>query len=257
MALARAMTAAVKAAQACLDERRVPADALYECTDNPTDITSFLFKDLPIWEDENWQFPYYSLNRNGMTCTIYEDRTILIAGEHEDYSDPNFHIYNDVIVVDANKQVRVYSYPNDVFPPTDFHAAIVISGFIWVIGSVGYYYENNSADASIQVCRLEVATMKMEVVETQGDMPPWTNFQNDEKNRCTLSKDGKSIQVICMSIVEDVIWTLDTDTRIWSCVVHTHVIRQREPCVWKHGLLMFSAEQLRFFEACKAKCTDM
>ncbi|KAF7982859.1 hypothetical protein HWV62_25078 [Athelia sp. TMB] len=100
--------------------------------------------------------------RFGKTATRLPDgRIVYIAGEHEDWYDPDFCIYNDVIVVEpscmpeaevdtgacdrtlsyleepvidfeptraicpvnAPDQITIYGYPLDVFLPTDFHTA--------------------------------------------------------------------------------------------------------------------------------------
>jgi hypothetical protein len=44
-----------------------------------------------------------------------------IGGEHEDWYDPDFSIYNDVFVYDGRGKIQIYSYPEKEFPPADFH----------------------------------------------------------------------------------------------------------------------------------------
>ena len=61
-----------------------------------------------------------------------------IAGEHEDFYDPDFCIYNDVFVERARRPPGIYRYPKDVFPPTDFHTATLVGDEIILIGSLGY-----------------------------------------------------------------------------------------------------------------------
>jgi hypothetical protein len=77
--------------------------------------------------------PTWCFDRFGQTTTeLAGRRTIYIAGEHEDYYDPDFYIYNDVVVVSLGGEVAVYGYPRDVFPPTDFHTATLDSRSIWM-----------------------------------------------------------------------------------------------------------------------------
>ncbi|KAI8826288.1 uncharacterized protein EV422DRAFT_161097 [Fimicolochytrium jonesii] len=95
---------------------------------------------------------------------------LFIAGEHEDYYDDDFCIYNDVTVVRPNGEIRIYGYPTDVFPPTDGHSATVVGDKIWIIGSVGYMWTRGK---EAQVCILDLATMRMSRHTTTGDDPGW------------------------------------------------------------------------------------
>ena len=66
--------------------------------------------------------PCWSWERFGRTTTTLPDgRQVFIAGEHEDSYDPDFYIYNDVVVQDARGGLEIYAYPEVAFPPTDFH----------------------------------------------------------------------------------------------------------------------------------------
>ena len=68
--------------------------------------------------------PFWSWQRVGRTSTPLPDgRVIHLAGEHEDGYDPDFCIYNDVVVEYPGGRREFYLYPKDVFPPTDFRAA--------------------------------------------------------------------------------------------------------------------------------------
>ena len=186
--------------QSLLGKRRISADIDY--SHNPTDITDIIFNDLI----DCWEYPYWEINRHGMSCTILEDSTIYIGGEHEDYYDPNFHIYNEVIVITKSNNINIYSYPKNIFPPTDFHCAIPINNFIWILGSIGYprYRKKN-----IQVCRLHIPSMEMELIINNNNSPPWINFDCD--NNCELCEDGTSIKV-------NNTWMLDTINIKWSVI---------------------------------------
>jgi hypothetical protein len=83
--------------------------------------------------------PCWCSARYGQTETKLSDgRIIKIGGEHEDYYDPDFYIYNDVIVYDGDRNVEILGYPEEVFPPTDFHTANLVEGRIIIIGSLSY-----------------------------------------------------------------------------------------------------------------------
>jgi len=84
--------------------------------------------------------PGWCFERFGMTRTRLPDgRVVCVAGEHEDYYDPDFCIYNDVVVIAPDGGVSIFGYPEDVFPPTDFHTATLVGSRIVLIGSLGYY----------------------------------------------------------------------------------------------------------------------
>lgn len=190
-----------------MGDRRVPAKAKY--TENPTDITDAVFKDDHVWESWNeWKMPYWNVYRMGMSCTVVGNKKIFIGGEHEDYYDPNFCIYNDVIVLE-NNTIRVYGYPQSVFPPTDFHRVILIADHIWILGSLGYQKRRKT---SIQVCRLNITTMQMELMcDMVGEAPPWMDFHKSNGNSCTLQSDGCSILVTSGKHA----WLLDTRRCEW------------------------------------------
>ena len=84
-------------------------------------------------------YPIWCYRRFGKSINRLPDgRFIEIAGEHEDFYDLNFCIYNDVIVHNGKGQCEIYTYPSDVFPPTDFHSATLVGDFIYIIGNLGY-----------------------------------------------------------------------------------------------------------------------
>lgn len=71
--------------------------------------------------------PMWSNGRHGQSRTLLADgRTLLIAGEQEDHYDPDFFIYNDVIEIDSKGGIRIFGFPTDAFPPTDFHTATMV-----------------------------------------------------------------------------------------------------------------------------------
>lgn len=116
--------------------------------------------------------PVWCYSRYGQSITELEDgRVVEVGGEHEDFYDPDFCIYNDVVVYDGEGGFTIYGYPKDVFPPTDFQSATPFEGWIYLIGSVGYLGERDLGRA--QVYRLSTDDFHIERVETSGDDPGW------------------------------------------------------------------------------------
>ena len=116
--------------------------------------------------------PVWSYERFGRSTTILPNGTIIeIAGEHEDHYDPDFCIYNDVTVFNPGGEINIFSYPETVFPPTDFHTATLIGDYIYIIGSLGYMEKRVSGYTPVY--KLSILSMEIEKVETAGDMPGW------------------------------------------------------------------------------------
>lgn len=176
---------------------------------NPTDIshicldTKYIYKvndsDESSLDDSDDDFddgfrkrwvPY----RIGTSVTKLNDgRVIMIAGEYEDYYDPQFFIYNDVIVFDKkDNTLKVYGYPKSVFPPTDFHEAILIDNTIWIIGTLGYQ-DQHTSNEPIQVCSLNINTFEITKHNCIGEIPRKTSFGNslNRNSKCELHSSGK------------------------------------------------------------------
>lgn len=162
---------------------------------NPTNVTNqFTTKKRSMIVDH----PFWTEYRIGQSETILPDgRHVFIAGEYEDYYDPDFFIYNDVFVVDPllplENSVVIYGYPYDIFPPTDFHKAILVNNHIWIIGSIGYDVRKKD---HIQICVLDTTTWKMELkhptAENDQAYPPWMDF-SIEKNTCIYNEHANEI----------------------------------------------------------------
>lgn len=154
----------------CADERFGPAD--------------FSADESPIW----------SFDRFGTSTTeLPGGAWVQIAGEHEDFYDPDFCIYNDVIVHDGKGNAQIYIYPRDVFPPTDFHTATLVGDAIVLIGNLGYVDDRRAGYT--QVMRLDLNDFSVEKIETSGDPPGWIS-----EHRARL--DGDRI-VVCDGEVWD------------------------------------------------------
>lgn len=116
--------------------------------------------------------PTWCFSRFGMSFTELPDgRFVQIGGEHEDFYDPDFCIYNDVIVHDRSGDFQIMGYPKDVFPPTDFHSATHVDGFIYIIGGLGYHGTRHFGKTPI--FKLNCETWTIEAITSNGDNPGW------------------------------------------------------------------------------------
>lgn len=133
--------------------------------------------------------PVWSYQRYGRSTTLMPDgRIIEIGGEHEDSYDPDFCIYNDVTVFDSQGGVRIFSYPEDLFRPTDFHTATLVGDFVYIIGCLGYPDQHRIGDTPVY--RLDTRTYQIARIETHGEMPGWIS-----KHKANLSSDERSIRI--------------------------------------------------------------
>jgi hypothetical protein len=117
--------------------------------------------------------PMWCFDRFGQSTTRLDDgSTVFIAGEHEDFYDPDFHIYNDVVVQQTDGSLSIYTYPEEIFPPTDFHSATPLpDGNIVIIGNLGY--SEHRVPQQTQVLLLDSHDWHVASVSTQGDSPGW------------------------------------------------------------------------------------
>jgi hypothetical protein len=133
--------------------------------------------------------PGWCFDRFGQSSTELPDgRIVLIAGEHEDHYDPDFYIYNDVVVQHADGKIEIFGYPQDIFPPTDFHTATLAGNRIIIIGRLSYPEERKPGTTSVTVLNLD--TFAISKVASSGSPPGWLYSHN-----ATLTKDNASILV--------------------------------------------------------------
>ena len=173
--------------------------------------TEFMFRN-----QDTYNPPVWCYKRFGRTITELPDgRIIEIAGEHEDYSDPNFGIYNDVVVYDGHGKFKILGYPKEVFPPTDFHSATLVGEYIYIIGNLGYPNDRNYNETPVY--RLHHGTFKIEKVETTGDKPKWicrhkAHYKDQSKILITGGKVSENY------VDNSIDYILDLTTLIWSQV---------------------------------------
>lgn len=131
--------------------------------------------------------PVWCYQRFGRTTTLLDDgRIVEIAGEHEDFYDADFCIYNDVTIFETNGNIRIFSYPAELLPPTDFHSATQVENTIYIIGNLGY--QDSRRIGFTPVYRLNIANFEIEKVNTTGEMPGWIS-----RHKARLTEDHKII----------------------------------------------------------------
>jgi hypothetical protein len=133
--------------------------------------------------------PMWCFDRMGQSRTVLEDgRTVLIAGEHEDYYDPDFYIYNDVVILNEGAEPRILGYEAEVFPPTDFHTASLLEDRIIVVGNLGYSEER--VQGQTQVLVLDCSNWSVSHMEAGGEPPGWIH-----KHQAELQSGGSAILI--------------------------------------------------------------
>jgi hypothetical protein len=127
-----------------------------------------LFK-IPLNREEG---PIWTFDRTGATRTQLPDgRLICVGGEHEDYYDPDFYIYNDVVVLGLSGQIEIFGYPKRIFPPTDFHTATVVGDRFVIVGGLGYPQDRRPGHTPVYT--LDLSQYSISVIATSGEMPGW------------------------------------------------------------------------------------
>jgi hypothetical protein len=198
-------------------------------TENPTRL------DNPLWESliaerisayhVNKRFGYerscgggatWCFERFGQTTTKLDDgRTLYIGGEHEDNYDPDFYIYNDVVVVAPDGAVAIYGYPCAVFPPTDFHTATLDGDLIWIIGSLGY--SDARKPGTTQTCRLDLGTMAIEQLATVGESPGWIHGHDAQLSGGVIVVRGGKVEDASAVVDENIDeWAFELGTSTWT-----------------------------------------
>ncbi|OQK15635.1 hypothetical protein AU255_15540 [Methyloprofundus sedimenti] len=119
------------------------------------------------FNDAIWCFDRFGSSET----TLADGRKILIGGEHEDFYDDDFCIYNDVTVFDGDNNFTIYGYPKHVFPPTDFHTATLVDNTIYIIGDLSYRSERSFTETPLYA--LDTLSFKIKGIKTQGDKPGW------------------------------------------------------------------------------------
>ena len=164
--------------------------------------------------------PFWSWQRFGRTSTALPDgRVIHIAGEHEDSYDPDFCIYNDVMVQYAGGRREFFLYPKDVFPPTDSHTATLIGSKIVLIGSLSY--GDLRRPGKTQVLTLDILSLRIERVATTGEGPGWLWGHIAEKiGETRILVAGGEVLTADACARNNGVFELDLATMTWRRMEH-------------------------------------
>jgi len=174
-----------------------------------------LFK-VPLKHEDG---PIWTFARMGVTRSELPDgRSISVGGEYEDYYDPDFCIYNDVIVQGPADEIEIYGYPAHVFPPTDFHTATVVESCIVIVGGLGY--QQSRRPGHTPVYALDLADYRISELQTTGENPGWIfkHHADLEANGVIRISGGEVIQANgdkhrYRRSLDD--YTLDTNSWTW------------------------------------------
>jgi hypothetical protein len=167
------------------------------------------------FNESDFDSPIWSFDRFGQSLTELPDgRIIEIGGEHEDSYDPDFCIYNDVVVHDGQGNFQIFGYPQAVFPPTDFHTATLVGDYIYIIGRLGYYQSRTYHQTPVY--RLDCRSYQIEPVVTTNS-PGWIY-----KHRAEYLESG--VIVVCGGSIEDakeskensIKYRLDLKSLVWG-----------------------------------------
>ena len=156
--------------------------------------------------------PGWCFSRHGQSETTLPDgRRVFIGGEHEDFYDPDFFIYNDVVVLHPDRRIDIFGYPRELFPPTDFHSATLVGDRIFIIGCAGYP-EQYPPGVTPVFC-LDLNSFAVSRFPASGPMPG-----NIQGHIAELAPDGWSITVRegrgeSGRNIND--WRLQLDTGVW------------------------------------------
>ncbi len=114
----------------------------------------------------------WNYRRFGTSATVLPDGGIVfIGGEHEDYYDDDFCIFNDVLHIDKAGKMQLYFYSKADFIPTDFHTATFFEGHIIIIGNLGY--QKDRIEGKTPVYLLNLTNFVIQEMDTHGQNPQW------------------------------------------------------------------------------------
>ncbi|MGH1340264.1 MAG: hypothetical protein ACRBN8_01840 [Nannocystales bacterium] len=158
--------------------------------------------------------PAWCFQRMGQTETLLPDgRTVYVAGEHEDYYDPNFYIYNDVVIAEPDGAIDIFGYPATDFPPTDFHTATLVGSTIILIGNLGY--PEDRVAGTTQVLAFELGSKRVRTLHPSGDVPGWVSSHKAERvDSAIVVREGTFYEEEICEIIDE--WSLDTIRWVWT-----------------------------------------
>lgn len=181
--------------------------------------------------DARIEGPGWCFNRFGRTMTLLPDGTwILIAGEHEDHYDEDFFIYNDVVIAYPDGRLEILGYPEEHFPPTDFHSATLVGNELILIGNLGYPKQRCVGET--QVFAFDIGTRRFRREASTGHGPGWISrhaARLDPEQNAILVSGGKVFrEPENGGYLENFdTWRLHLEDWRWERLTY-HVIQRRE-----------------------------
>lgn len=161
--------------------------------------------------------PVWCFQRFGCSLSFLEDgRIVQIGGEHEDDYMPDFCIYNDIIVHNRDGSIDILGYPENIFPPTDFHSATVVGNSIYIIGALGY--PRARILGLTPVYRLCCTSFSIERINVSGVQPGWIYKHRArlQDNRSIVVSGGVIISQENIQQPNTAEFALDLETWTWS-----------------------------------------
>ncbi len=163
--------------------------------------------------------PGWCFQRFGQSTTLLDDGTcIFIGGEHEDFYDVDFFIYNDVIVTGADGSISIYGYPEEILQPTDFHTATKVENGIYIIGGLGYAKDRRAGDTPVYF--LDLASYQISKVQVEGDAPSWLSSHKaryEAETHSIILEGGRIIRASANDFVQNESeWQLLLNTLEWK-----------------------------------------
>lgn len=162
--------------------------------------------------------PAWTFNRVGASETALPNGQILWAGgRHGEPGDPNYYVYNDLVVKKPEGEFSVLGYPEAIFPPIHSHSATLVSNYILLIGGLGGPESEPSETTRIQAIRIE----KFGLHPWSGVGPgPGAIYGHTAKlsdNKLWIEVSGGFIQSPDgSSTPNSKRWRLDLDTLYWT-----------------------------------------
>ncbi len=163
--------------------------------------------------------PGWCFNRFGQSETELADGSVIyIGGEHEDHYDPDFYIYNDVVLLRPDGSIEIYGYPTEVFPPTDFHTATPFGDEIFILGGLRYPDERDHSDTLVY--RLQLSDFSIHLVKSCGNAPSWLydhTAELDNARQTIVCSGGQVSHEHTGRTVENLTtWEFDLTKNTWS-----------------------------------------
>ena len=167
--------------------------------------------------------PAWCFRRFGKSRTrLPGGRIVCIGGEHEDHYDPDFFIYNDVVVIAPDGDIAIYGYPREIFPPTDFHSATLVGDEIVVVGCLGYPEDRRARIEKVHL--LDTRTWRFRTLPTSGDAPGWLHGHEarlEADGRHLRISGGKRFREDAPILLDNAdVWSLSLDTGVWTRIEH-------------------------------------